>query len=120
MPLNEIAKSKLIDWLKTSQEVAENDRFDQLSGTGRNIMAMAQIFTEDDEWSKELMSTGSMLTYINFLLRNYEDLNEEPQKKIKMKIIQYIDEAIKSIESNDWLTFHKSFRNMLFDINQLT
>lgn len=120
MPLNEIAKVKLIDWLKSAQDSAENDRFDQLSDRGRNLMAMGEIFTEDEEWSKELMSSGTILTYVSFLLRNYEDMKEEQQNKIKDKIIQYLNETSDSVISNNWLTFHKSIRNMLYDIYQLS
>jgi len=120
LPLNKIAKAKLNDWLRKAQESTENDRFDQFSDIGRNLMAMGEIFTEDEEWSKELVASGLLLTYTQFLLRNYEDINEELQKEIKDKIIHYLDKAINSIESNDWLVYHKSIRNTLYEIYQLT
>jgi len=110
---------KLVDWLKKAKDLAETGQIDQIAERGRSIIAMSEIFTEDDEWAKELMDSGVVLTYLAFTLRNYEDLKENTQNQVKETIGKYMDQAIDSVNLNDWLKFHKSFRNMLFELNQL-
>lgn len=119
MPLTEIAKTKVVDWFRKLRDLTENEDFMKFASRGRDFMAMGEIFTEDEEWAKELVSSGVIFNYLGFLCRNFEDFKEDLQNKIKEEIYKHIDEAIESTEENDWLKFHKSIRNMLYETYKL-
>ena len=67
MPLNEIAQTKLIEWLNGLHKSAEEELLEKFGERGRNLIAMAQIFTEDEEWARELMSSGILINYLGFI-----------------------------------------------------
>jgi len=83
------------------------------------MSSMGNIFTEDEEWSRELVTSGMLFTFISFYLRNYEDLNEDIQFAIKKQLHEDVDIILSSIDKNDWLQFHKSIRDIVYNITQI-
>ena len=119
MPLNDIAIGRLKDWFSNLHGSIDNEMFTQITDLGRDISSMGQIFTEDDEWSKELVTSGLLLTLVPYFLRKYEDINEDIQNAVKKQLHEDVDIILNSIDKNDWLQFHKSIRDIVYNINQI-
>jgi len=61
-----------------------------------------------------------LLSLTPFLLRNYEDINEDIQNIIKEQLHEDIAKILSCIDKNDWLQFHKSIRDTVYNLNQIT
>lgn len=117
MPLNSIAQDKLISWINSLKADTNEEKFDRFTLRGRDIMAMGEIFTEDSEWSEELVSSGLLLSFVGGTLnRDFNDKKDDEKEKIQTSLVKNLDDAIEATKKNNWLDFHKSIRTIVYVI----
>jgi hypothetical protein len=118
MPLSTIVQSKVKEWFKKLKNMIDSEDMLRFGAKARDLMAMGELFNEDDEWSQELVEAGVSLSYVGLvILRDFEDRADEDKEKIKSILDKHFDSTEDSIDKNDWLQFHKAIRKMLFDLH---
>lgn len=118
MPLNEIAKKKMTQLLNKMIENSENEDFTKLPIKGSLISSMGEIFDEDEEWATELFEAG-LITAVLAVYFEDKDFSDELKREISTILKKYYTNAISAISTDDWLQFHKSFRNILWQLNKI-
>lgn len=119
MPLNEIAKKKMTQYLNEMIENSENEDFTKLTAKGSLISSVGEIFDDDTEWASELFLAGMITAVLQVYLTD-KDFSDEVKSEISTILKRYYTDAISAISTDDWLKFHKTFRNSLWDMNKLS
>jgi hypothetical protein len=120
MPLNPIIKPKLNEWFTEMKIAIQSGDVMSISSKTGSISTAGEIFTDDFEWAAELFVSGLELGFLVYLLRDWEDKSEEKKKAIIEIVSKQMDIAKESIEKENWLEYHKSIRNMMYEINKIT
>lgn len=122
MPLNPLAKPKIIEWFEKMPMELKNKEYYNIANHAQGLQSLSDIFTEDEEWAKELFDSSLILT--NFavsLIRRIgdESIPEEKLKKITELITKYLEPIKTSISSDNWLQYHKAVRDLGYELNKL-
>ncbi len=117
MPLNEIAKKKLTQQLNEMIKHSKQEDLAKIPSKSSLISSMGEIFDEDEEWAAELFSAGVLTAVLSVYFEN-ENLSDELKEKFSSLLVNYLSEAVDAISFDDWLKFHKSFRNLLWQVNK--
>lgn len=117
MPLNELAKKKLKQYLRELMKYAEEEDFTKIPNKSSLFSSMGEIFDEDEEWGAEIFASGILIAVLSVYFEDNK-LSDEVKKEYSAILKRNFSDAYDAVSNEDWLKYHKSFRNALWNINK--